>query len=253
MEAANLPCWNGSHENSFWAVMIKCAYLQLCHHLVTSVSLSCISSPFHFPLPLVLKVQKPAFIWGGSCTINITITRKCSRRAEALQVKGFSYRNPALPDCLLILTSSSFQGLLGRGSLSALWHFQVYALRLPGDTDTPWPSWGHVSDTGARGRAAPAARLLLPWEVELLRRALSTRWGARNQSSHCGQHTSQSTATVPSEIKNLIQSKDHKHTALKTSSLALLSLASAQQKTDEKCNQDNSTFISKSLKHKGYQ
>lgn len=41
--------------------------------------------------------------------------------------------------------------------------------------------------------------------------------------------------------------------ALNSPSLAPLSLASAQQKTDEKHNQDNSTFTPKSLKLKAYQ
>lgn len=61
------------------------------------------SLPFSLERPLVLKVQKPAFIWGGSCTINIIITRKCSRTAEELQVNRFSSWNLAFPDSLLIL------------------------------------------------------------------------------------------------------------------------------------------------------
>lgn len=45
----------------------------------------------------------------------------------------------------------------------------------------------------------------------------------------------------------------YKHMAQNSPSLAPLSLASAQQKTDEKHNQDNSTFTPKSLKLKAYQ
>lgn len=58
-----------------------------CYLSVSFIHLK--SPPFSFERPLVLKVQKPAFIWGGSCTIKITITRKCSRRAKELQVNRF--------------------------------------------------------------------------------------------------------------------------------------------------------------------
>lgn len=65
-----------------------------CHLSVSFIHLK--SLPFSLERPVVLKVQKPAFIRSGSCTINITITRKCSRRAAKLQVNGFLSRNLAL-------------------------------------------------------------------------------------------------------------------------------------------------------------
>jgi len=50
---------NDSHENStnFVDVKVKCAYLQFCYRLVTSLSLSQKSLPFSLKRPLVLSVE----------------------------------------------------------------------------------------------------------------------------------------------------------------------------------------------------
>lgn len=54
-----ITLWNDSHETrtEFVDVKIKSAYLQLCHRLVTSVSLSRKSLPFSLKRPLVLNVE----------------------------------------------------------------------------------------------------------------------------------------------------------------------------------------------------
>lgn len=74
-----IPWRNDPHENNtnFVDVKIKRANLQLHHHLVTA-SLSWKSLPFSLKKTSGAKCRKPAFRWGGSCTINITTTRKCS-------------------------------------------------------------------------------------------------------------------------------------------------------------------------------
>lgn len=160
-----------------------------CYLSVSFIHLK--SPPFSFERPLVLKVQKPAFIWGGSRTINITTTRKCSRRAKELQVNRFPSRNLALPDSLSPSPPALFWAPLALPALWHLWH------RFP-HRDSPSMA------PGAQGRAAPAAHSCFPWEGVPLR-ALSTsqRWQRVPKITLVGQGTRQTMATSPAEIKSL--------------------------------------------------